>query len=814
MNLRRWIAVSCKWSKANGINKPSLSKIFTFLIRTKVLVYFWTVESKSKRVPLLVGATLKKISLTFVFLCFTLTAIAAPKFVRWTGEQDKNSDLSHVLDVIRAKTGLALSLTDLMLLEDRALATSHFTMLLQTAAKIPIRFQNIRIWTSPSSGEVIQVEARVDEPPPSNRVRFELRNSFLSSARTMELLRSAVLNHPDDREMRSVDWMDYWEKNALIRVVKAKGRRGTHTIIISLAQKTVSQYSYQEYPQADELSIAAQIYPIYEEVEDEGTLLPRVASELRYIKSKTAQPSADPYLALLSQRYPGKKSDPVLGLTVEGRKQGLWAMSYVRSQAAALLAQVPLSPNTFDSGKVVLEGRYATINLHPNVPAQFQNLSFTPQRSAQFKPDWKPMPENPEEWEMLPGSGVLGRPIASAEEAWNRPARRLPDHDPSSYINDGFDELQVYWAINQMFDSLRPMGFVDPELSTRRFHAYLYDPEIVYRDNAYYTDDTINFTTYSPKQPNMARDNTTIWHELGHGVMDRMMGDHIRLADTGGLSEGMADFIAQLVLGDVTGGKNFPGKEKLRIFNNTGFYLTNEVHDDGEAYGGSMNDLLETAVEVHGRAGLTKVTDLTLEAMRLTRNHPGLTAVDWFEHMLFADELGHRPVREPGELSALIVKALAGRNFNLDGAVAASFTLKNGDEEVTSTGPGSRENPIRLHLEESETASYQLKINLKSTPTYGFVYPVTVKVAVRGGPLQGAIHWNGEEENPFVYQLASEADAIVSDLTVTGKCDEVNRPDGSCVDYAYVQIWNSGAKRPVSKKRFYLRMHPANTTSG
>jgi hypothetical protein len=75
----------------------------------------------------------------------------------------------------------------------------------------------------------------------------------------------------------------------------------------------------------------------------------------------------------------------------------------------------------------------------------------------------------------------------------------------------------------------------------------------------------------------MARDNTTIWHELGHGVMDRMMGDHIELADTGGLSEGMADFVAQLVVNDVTGGTDFPGKYAMRIFNNTGYYLTNEV---------------------------------------------------------------------------------------------------------------------------------------------------------------------------------------------------------------------------------------------
>jgi hypothetical protein len=121
----------------------------------------------------------------------------------------------------------------------------------------------------------------------------------------------------------------------------------------------------------------------------------------------------------------------------------------------------------------------------------------------------------------------LGRPMQSFEEAYQRPARRLADHNPTEYINDGFDELQVYHSINTLFESLQAMGFTDPELSTRPFHAFLYDPDIGSRNNAYYTDDTINFATYTPQAVNYARDNPTIWHELGHGIMDRMMGDSL-----------------------------------------------------------------------------------------------------------------------------------------------------------------------------------------------------------------------------------------------------------------------------------------------
>jgi hypothetical protein len=360
-----------------------------------------------------------------------------------------------------------------------------------------------------------------------------------------------------------------------------------------------------------------------------------------------------------------------------------------------------------------------------------------------------------------------------------------------------------------MFESLRASGFTDPELSTRPFHAFLYNPDISYRDNAFYTDDTINFTTYSAKSPNMARDNTTIWHELGHGVMDRMMGDHIELADTGGLSEGMADFVAQLVVNDVTGGTDFPGKYAMRIFNNTGYYLTNEVHDDGEAYGGSMNDILQSAMAKYGREGLKKITDLTMETMRLTRNHPGLTAVDWFQHMLFADELGRKGVRGPGELKEMIIKALNGRNFNMDGSASALLTVKNGSSEVTSSGPGSRINPIKVSLNEQKSAEFNLDISVKNSATYKFKFPVTVKVNYSGGALEGGVHWLNEEAGNLTYVLNSDSDVAKFTVGTDGKCDEVNRPDGSCVDYVYVQIWNQGENnKPQAKKRFYLRVFP------
>jgi hypothetical protein len=366
--------------------------------------------------------------------------------------------------------------------------------------------------------------------------------------------------------------------------------------------------------------------------------------------------------------------------------------------------------------------------------------------------------------------------------------------------------VQVYYGIVRMFEALHNKGFTDPDLSTRPFHAYLFDPDISMRDNAYYTSDTINFTTYSHDAQNYARDNTTIWHELGHGVMDRLMGERLNLADTGGLSEGMADFVAALVIQDVTQGAEFPGHLDQRIINRTGFYLTNEVHDDGEAYGGTMKDMLDRAIATWGQQGLVKITDLTLEAMRLTRDHPGLTADDWFSHMLFADELGRPGVREPGELKELITDSLDSRNFAADPNERAIFSLTLKDSEIEAGSPGSRGFEIPVPIRENETATYELATVLNSSENYKFNYPLEVRVYLRTGPLQGAIHWQGEENTYVSYTVEKDGDLVKIPLTIAGKCDEINREDGSCSDFAYVQVWNSGDTRPVAKKRFYLRL--------
>ena len=100
------------------------------------------------------------------------------------------------------------------------------------------------------------------------------------------------------------------------------------------------------------------------------------------------------------------------------------------------------------------------------------------------------------------------------------------------------------------------------------------------------------------------------------------MGDFINLLVLD-LSEGMADFVAQMVLHDDRR-KLIPGLSDMRIINQTGFFLTNEVHDDGEAFGGTMFDILVSAEKKFGIQRAANDDRLNLRCMRLSRNHPAL----------------------------------------------------------------------------------------------------------------------------------------------------------------------------------------------
>lgn len=729
-------------------------------------------------------------------------------------------DLDSLLAKAKAETGVEFTSENITLIEDRDLATSHYKFYVQTSQYIPVAQTGVRIWTDKKTGELILAEMHLDEKTAANKAKLAAklnRARFNQAALKSNQLKNAinkiateqVTKHETDARVLGIKSQDQWQNGDLVRVVEVRGRRGIHRITVSLLQNKVIEKTYLEFPQSEAFTtLKANIFPMYEEVEGTGEKLQYEVKELKYIRTEIADGGENPLGEMTGSSFPEQRYHPILAETEIGRDNGIWSEGSIRRQIEAMVAGYPMKANDLSSG-MLLQGKYVTVQLHPAIKDAFEGIEFDLKDSTNHTLQWQ---ETDNGYIGVPKAGLYGKTIHSDDELLARIPVRLPKHDPVKYINQGFDEQQVYYSVTVLMERLAAMGFTDPVLSTRPFHAFLYDPDIGMRNNAYYTDDTINFTTYSPENPNLARDNPTIWHELGHGVMERLMGSFLIFGDTkggyGGLSEGMADFVAKIIVEDQTNSQDFPGKYDFRIENNTGFYLTNEFHDEGESYGGVMKDMLAKVISGSGRTGLHGFTDLTLETMRLTRNHPALTARSWFEHMVYADALGS-DVRSAGQFKAVIEEALAARNFAFASTFRpASMDVKHGDMVLTSTSPASREKPLSA-CDASGTASYELKVALTSGDSNFIKFPATVKVEYKKGALQGAIKWAGEANNPNVYTVNSADEVLSIPLAVnTNECDEVNQPDGSCKDYAYVQVFNQGGEKPVAKKRFYLKVKP------
>ena len=733
------------------------------------------------------------------------------KFIRLTQFANNSAEFSEILNGLNTQASTSLSSADFFKSEARDLAFTSYERYDQIRDSVRIRSASVRIWRDLSSKTLLQVEANLSIPGSSAETESLAFPVSIYDKEQKAVFQSAAIQkvgQSQDARIRDVSSEFLWDGDVAIVQVEVKARRGVHTLIFDAKTRKLLSANYKSYPHADlgeastEFSVPARVFPVYEEYKKE--ILPRKLVRLKYIKKSIQKPDSDPYVTLRDRRYLYTKYDSIRGSTLEGQNEGYWNMTWLRQLLVAAQAQIPFRPNTFESGPVYLQGRYATISLHPEVYAKFSGIGFGKQYSNTAAFTWKEDPEAGPE--IVPGAALLGRSLDTRFSALQRPAIRHPEHDPLTYINSGFDEVQVYYAINELFDTLRPLGMIDPDLGERAFHAVLFDPDVESQDNAYYTDDTINFSTYSKDALNYARDNTTIWHELGHGVMDRLMGERLELADTGGLSEGMADFVAELVIQGSYGAKEFPGAADQRIRNDIGFFLTNEVHDDGEAYGGVMKSMLDLAIKKYGhRQGLAKVTDLVLEAMRFSRDHPALTAEDWFQRLYFADTVGRSNLRPVGELSSIITEALNSRNFAAE-SDRAIFALQHDGKEVVAGEAGSRDNEIPLELKADETATKVVTVKLEDGKNFSFKYPVSLKVFYNSGPLQGAIDWENEDSEPSIFEITSTGQSIDIPLTVKGTCDTINRGDGTCSDFAYIQVWNKDGERAVAKKRFYLRI--------
>lgn len=751
--------------------------------------------------------------LLFSVVFLTSPILRADKLkIRWESNFALTDDLTTILRTINAENNLQLKLTDFVEIERRTLAGSKFSTYQQIYQGTPIQGTSLRAWSDLFDGHLIQMEAWLEEKTPTQRLKntlFEKTNTVVPSE--TKLLETVLkkIKTMDDKKIISVKSRSLWLDSDLIREFTIVAKRGIYLVRISQNSRLIKSITYKTFPRFD---IPAEVYPLWEETEN---LKPqkRIPVTLKNLLPTRKNMDKDPLSTLKSRSFLWSKHDELKARTQEGLAAGYWSLSWLQQLTNSLTTLAPDTGNGFSDGhSFFLVGKYATIQLDPSATTKFKNINFPLKISSRLQTNYFTIPSSngTEENAIKLIDTYLGKPLENETSALSREAHRLPDHNVETYLNEGFDEVQVYYAIDKLMEVLHNNGFTDPELSTRAFNAFLYNLDIESKDNAFYFNDTINFTTYSPDQQNYTRDNTTIWHELGHGIMDRLMGDYLQLADSGGLSEGMADFIAKLIIQETTHGETFEGISDLRINNKTGFHLSNEEHDDGEAYGGAMSDILDLSIKKWGSdLGLRKMIDLTLDTMRLSRNHPGLTANDWFSHMLYADKLGKINTREKNEMSSLIINALNSRNFSFNSDKPARLIVFDGNHELDDESTGSRYNPNEHFLDKinKKEITYNLDISVQDGEFFHFNYPLKLEIQFNGGALQGAIKWKDENAGAKTFLITKAEEKISLPVTVlTEVCDFVNKEDGGCSDYAYIKIFEKDNIKPIGKKRFYIRL--------
>ncbi len=706
-------------------------------------------------------------------------------------------DDAAILARVNRELGTRLTTRDFRIIETTPLQGMEFRLGVQVRANQPVQGTALRIWRTANRRGYLLVEARLERP--SARNRFHRLNKFAEGMLSPVYLASPVALEQQQQAVRAVlaahgdagavlAHEDSWREADFRRVFTAVGTSGTHRVHFSHERQRVVEHDYVPFATAELPPVRARGYSVYERpwMGGNSAVLPPEDLELRHLSDSVRSFTQDPFAAVTSRVYP---FDPV-GLTT-------WSGEEVDNTIQRL-------ENAFGPGQrnhhgaLQLSGRYVDVTVHPAAVAAWEAAGT-------------PVPV------------LYADALDFGQEGRNlvlRTRRRLPPlssealaadpvvdpaHNSAVYARAATDQVQVYWAVNEIMERLQGLGLTDPSISTDKFHAVLYNPDRTYRDNAFYFQGTINFTTYSPGNANMARDNTIIWHEIGHGMIERLMGRDLALAAGKGFHEGMADFLAELTLQASVGNRDFPGRSGQRIHNRSLFNIANEAHDDGEAYAGFMKHMLDAAMARWGQArGLAKTADLVFLAMRFSRAHPALDEQAWVQNLLFADGLGSR-LRARNEFSALVSAALVGRNFRADRQGAASMAVQVGELRLERDGMGSHMRPVRLRFGEEQR--FSVRVSVQDGSEHRFTYPLTLKIRPGRGAA-GPVDWIGEDQGTRSATINGPGEEVVVDgMGVTGQCDWLNEDrETSCKESLLIDIHEPGQVKPSGRQRVFYHV--------
>jgi hypothetical protein len=733
--------------------------------------------------------------------------------VRWTGKDKSLSDLTAILSQLSQQLQISLKAEDFRLNEKRDLQGMNFSYYQQMVDGVPVRNAGVRIWQNPQTQNLIQMIAYIFNPTTKEMklARTQYQRTLLeSSLSDISFANVRKIVGEDLTQIRNFKAVRQWKDDKVILMLTVFGKDRSveyhldpRTLVIQYRQVRMYPQTETKAPrinQTDEYSVPAHVFKVNEEVEMPWGRRASGAKpepvELKYLKKKNRATLQDWTAQMPQREFNSAKEDPIKAATPEGRAEGYWSAQSIKEMIDATTQMIPERANQAASA-AYLDGRYVQILINSEAFKKFNVQTFSPFYSTAVSQSWAPAASG---WNLNLNAASFGRAFFSPADLLLRQAPYETRRDTGALINEGFDEMQVYWAVTKWFETMQDAGFNDFELSTRPIQAFLFDPDIESQNNAFYNQDTINFTTYTDDSINEARNLITIWHELGHGLMDRLQGSSG--FDNGGLSEGIADFAAEMVLRGYYKNQVPEAIARRRIVNRTGFQLTSEFHDDGEAYGGSLKDVMDLKIAQDGFVGYAKTCDLVLDAMRLTRQSPNLSLQDWYEALVLSDENGKTGLRAPGEFAATLKTAFAGRNYVYLQPAAAKMTLSYNDIEITDSSKGSRSSPIKLALAAGSEQDFLLKLNVKSAADV-YAYPLKVVLSYKEtNALQGAAKYKDEADQAFT--LNSPNDTIEIPITVLAGCDSINTSQNSCKDFVNVQVFAKDAAESFAKKRFYI----------
>jgi hypothetical protein len=441
----------------------------------------------------------------------------------------------------------------------------------------------------------------------------------------------------------------------------------------------------------------------------------------------------------------------------------------------------------------ILESEYISVLVHPSSANLLDSTRH-----------FYPLPHvsmiNKEQvWYTVIGESVYYPPIASNS---NHSAVRDPQHDLKNMINNPTDAIHVFQATNQFFQTLKAQSFNEFKDEELKVRAYLYNQDSFYKDNAFYTKGTINFTTYSPELPNFARDKRVIWHELGHSIFDKLA-DYVSGQKGNGQNEGFSDFISHFVFRARGFSEDYPYYKSERIYSEAIFNIANQVHDDGEAFGGTLKDILEEKIKSDGPAAFPKTLELVFTTLKFIRGSIKMSEQEFFHTMGLVDNIPTQ-TREAGEFAQIISDVLQKRNFSLMDSEQTTLEVKINGMEASVRGDGSYNYPFKF--KENPNATHEITLSLKLIEKKAFAVPYPYQMSLRFQTNNSRI-LDIESLSPKDKMIYDKDDSIQFKFLFKPVCLEYNLNSSSCRSAVRVEMNRPNQEQVFGRRRFFIQVN-------